>query len=301
MKPVDQILANYSSQSRSVLANLSRILNHGTLGGTGKAVILPVDQGFEHGPSKSFSVNPSAYDPIYHAELAIASGCNAYAAPLGFIESISKDYAKKLPLILKMNNSDSLYKNNKSPIPALTSSVETALKLGCVGIGMTIYPASAERKKQYEEVAQAIELAKKLGLVAVLWSYPRGEGISKEGETAVDVISYAAHIACQLGAHIIKVKPPTSHVEKEVELFKNIPIQTLSERVGHVVQSAFNGRRIVIFSGGAKKDEASLLQEIRDLKKGGAFGSIVGRNSFQRPRPGAIALLQKIMAIYKNG
>ena len=300
MNPVEKILQNYKSQPRKVRKNLSRILNHGTLSGTGKAVILPVDQGFEHGPSKSFAINPPAYDPTYHARLAIESGCNAYAAPLGFMESISYDYAKKLPLILKMNNSDSLYKNDKAPSPAMTSSVATALKLGCVGIGFTIYPASASRKQQYEEIARATEQAKKEGLVVVIWSYPRGEGISKEGETAVDVVAYAAHIACQLGAHIVKVKPPTDYVEKETDLFQKISIQTLSDRVRHVIQSAFNGRRIVIFSGGAKKEEEEILKEVQELKNGGAFGSIVGRNAFQRPQKEAVALLNKIMDIYKS-
>ncbi len=298
--PVKKILQNYLSQSAGVRANLYRILNHGVLAGTGKAVILPVDQGFEHGPSKSFAVNPEAYDPFYHAKLAIESGCNAFAAPLGFIESVAHDYAGALPLILKINNSDSLYKDEKAPIPALTSSVSTALKLGCVGIGLTIYPASSRRKQQYEEIAEAIEYAKDVGLVVVIWSYPRGEGISQEGQTALDVVAYAAHIACQLGAHIVKVKPPTSHVEKETSIIKNIPTKTLSDRVAHVIQSAFNGRRIVIFSGGAKKNESELLTEVEELKQGGAFGSIVGRNAFQRPKKEAIVLLQKIMNIYKK-
>ena len=300
MTPVEKILQNYRSQSAGVRANLYRILQHGTLSGTGKAVILPVDQGFEHGPSKSFAINPQAYDPSYHVQLAIKSGCNAFAAPLGFIESVAHDYAGSIPLILKINNSDSLYKNEGAPIPALTSSVNTALKLGCAGIGLTIYPSSAARREQYEEIAEAIEYAKDVGLAAVLWSYPRGEGISKAGETAVDVVAYAAHIACQLGAHIIKVKPPSSYIEKEKPIFENIPIKTLSDRVAHVVQSSFNGQRILIFSGGAKKDEKELLEEVLELKKGGAFGSIVGRNIFQRPQKEALMLLQKIMDIYKN-
>ena len=299
MDPIKQILNHYQSQSPKIQAQLKRLLNHGTLAGTGKLVILPVDQGFEHGPSKSFAVNPPAYDPEYHAQLAIESGCSAFAAPLGFIEANHK-YVNKIPMILKINNSDSLYKDDQAPIPAITSSVAQAVKLGCVGIGFTIYPGSAERKKQYEELAQAAHQAKEAGLLVVVWSYPRGAGLSKEGETALDVVAYAAHIACQLGAHIVKVKPPTEHIEKEKKIFEHLSVHSLTERTKYIIQSAFNGKRIVIFSGGAKKDTKDILEEVTQLKKGGAFGSIVGRNAFQRPKDQALSLLQSIMGIYKS-
>jgi len=297
MDPTKQILGYY--QSPKIQAQLKRLLNHGTLSGTGKLVILPVDQGFEHGPSKSFAVNPPAYDPEYHVQLAIESGCNAFAAPLGFIEANYK-YINKIPMILKINNSDSLYKDDQAPIPALTSCVSQAVKLGCVGVGFTIYPGSAKRKKQYEELAQATHQAKEAGLLVVVWSYPRGAGLSKQGETAVDVVAYATHIACQLGAHIVKVKPPTEHVEKEQKIFEQLPIHSLAERTKYIIQSAFNGKRIVIFSGGAKKDTKDILEEVTQLKKGGAFGSIVGRNAFQRPKDQALSLLKSIMGIYKS-
>ena len=300
MSSTKQILEHYQSQSPKILDQLKRILNHGNLSGTGKLVILPVDQGFEHGPSKSFSSNPPAYDPEYHVQLALESGCSAFAAPLGFIEATAHKYADKIPMILKINNSDSLYKDEKAPLPALTSSIPQAIKLGCAGIGFTIYPGSASRKQQYEECAQAAHLAKEAGLLVVVWSYPRGAGLSQKGETAVDIVAYAAHIACQLGAHIIKVKPPSDFIEKEHKIFEQIPTQTLSQRTSHVIQSAFNGKRIVIFSGGAKKNTADILEEITELKKGGAFGSIVGRNAFQRPKDQALSLLQSIMDIYKS-
>ncbi len=300
MSSTKQVLDHYQSQSPKILAQLKRLLNHGSLSDTGKLVILPVDQGFEHGPSKSFAVNPPAYDPEYHAKLAIESGCSAFAAPLGFIEANHK-YANKIPMILKINNSDSLYKDDQAPIPAITSSIPQALKLGCVGIGFTIYPGSASSKKQYEELAQAAHLAKEAGLLVVVWSYPRGAGISRQGETAVDVVAYAAHIACQLGAHIVKVKPPSDFIEKEHKIFEQLPpMQSLVQRTKHIIQSAFNGKRIVIFSGGAKKDTRDILEEVKELKKGGAFGSIVGRNAFQRPKDQALSLLKSIMDIYKS-
>lgn len=298
---VREILNWYGADNPGVLTNLARMMNHGKLAGTGKLVILPVDQGFEHGPARSFAKNPDGYDPAYHVELAIESGCNAYAAPLGAIEAISRDYAGEIPLILKINNSDTLY-GDKRPISALTSYIDDALRLGCVGIGFTIYPGSGERKMMYEEIAEASRLAKQAGLVVVIWSYARGEQISKEGETAIDVIAYSAHVAAQLGAHIIKVKPPTAHIEQaaaaKVYQEQGIKVSTLADRTRHVVQACFNGKRIVIFSGGEAKGTEEILKEVSELAQGGAFGSIMGRNAFQRPKKEAIQLLHNVMEAF---
>jgi class I fructose-bisphosphate aldolase len=300
---VRQILSWYGSDNPGVQTNLVRLLNSGTLSGTGKLVILPVDQGFEHGPARSFAPNPAGYDPDYHFQLAIDAGCNAYAAPLGFLEAGAAKFAGQIPLILKLNNSDTLAKTDQ-PISAITGSVEDALRLGCAAIGYTIYPGSGHRNRMYEDLRELTLEAKRKGLAVVVWSYPRGAGLSKEGETAVDVAGYAAQIAAQLGAHIIKVKPPKEHIEqpeaKKVFEKHNIPIKTLADRVRHVVQSAFNGRRIVIFSGGESKGTAEVLEEIRGLRDGGAFGSIMGRNAFQRPHDEAVKLLKDVMAIYKD-
>jgi len=298
---VREILSWYGSDNPGTLTNLARIMNHGKLAGTGKMVILPVDQGFEHGPARSFAKNPDGYDPNYHVELAIESGCNAYAAPLGFIEAIARDYAGEIPLILKINNSDTLY-GDKRPISAVTSYIDDALRLGCVGIGFTIYPGSADRKQMYEEIAEASRLAKQAGLVVVIWSYARGEQISKDGETAIDVIAYSAHIASQLGAHIVKVKPPTVHIEQaaaaKVYAEQGIKVATLTDRIRHVVQSCFNGKRIVIFSGGEAKGTEELLKEVQEISQGGGFGSIMGRNAFQRPKKESIALLNSVMEAF---
>jgi class I fructose-bisphosphate aldolase len=300
-KRVQEILSWYSSDNPGTLTNLARILMHGRTGGSGKLVVLPVDQGFEHGPARSFAPNPPGFDPRYHFELAVEAGCNAYAAPLGFLEAGAAEFAGSVPLILKLNNSDSLY-SGTDPCPAVTGSVGDALRLGCSAIGFTIYPGSADRNLMYDQIRDLAEEAKAVGLAVVIWSYPRGSGISKEGETAIDVAAYAAQIAAQLGAHLIKVKPPTEHIEQDaarkVYEKEGIPIATLADRVRHVVQSAFNGRRIVIFSGGAAKDRGGLIDEIRQIAEGGGFGSIVGRNSFQRPKTEAIELLHEIMDIY---
>ncbi|MDE3033583.1 MAG: class I fructose-bisphosphate aldolase [Acidobacteriota bacterium] len=300
---VKEILSWYSSENPGVKANLARMMNHGRLAGTGKFVILPVDQGFEHGPARSFAPNPGGYDPRYHAELAIESGCNAYAAPLGFIEHVASDYAGDIPLILKLNNSDILSKGHE-PCSAITGSVEDALRLGCAAIGYTIYPGSGDRNIQYEALRELILEAKAVGLPSVVWSYPRGAGLTKDGETAVDVAGYAAQIAAQLGAHIIKVKPPKKHLEvkEAAAAFEKaqIPIETLADRVKEVVRSAFGGRRIVIFSGGEAKGTDEVLKEVAELAAGGAFGSIMGRNAFQRPKKEAIELLHAVMDLHKN-
>jgi class I fructose-bisphosphate aldolase len=299
---VKQILSWYGSENPGVKANLARMLNHGTLAGTGKLVILPVDQGFEHGALRSFEPNPDAYDPDYHVQLAIDSGCNAYAAPLGFIEAVADKFAGQIPLILKVNNSDTLAKVD--PCSAITSSVRDAQRLGCGAIGYTIYPGSSLRNTMYEELREIILEAKDAGIASVVWAYPRGAGLSKEGETAVDVAAYAAHISAELGAHIIKIKPPTAHVEqaeakKVIEKY-NVPIKTLADRVRHCVKSAFNGKRIVIFSGGENRDTAGLLEDVKGLADGGAFGSIMGRNAFQRPRAEGLKLLHDVMEIFKK-
>jgi class I fructose-bisphosphate aldolase len=297
---VKQILSWYTSDSPGTLTNLARLMNTGTLAGTGKLVILPVDQGFEHGPARSFGPNPAGYDPDYHAQLAIDSGCNAYAAPLGFLEAVAGKFAGEIPLLLKLNNSDSLAKV-PNPMSAVTASVKDAVRLGCVAVGYTIYPGSGARNEQYEALREIIKEAKEYGLPTVVWAYPRGN-LSKEGETGIDVVAYAAQISAQLGAHIIKVKPPQDHLEqpeaKKAFEKAGIATKTMADRVREVVRSAFNGKRIVIFSGGESKDTPALLEEIRQINAGGGFGSIMGRNAFQRPHGESVKLLKDVMNIF---
>jgi class I fructose-bisphosphate aldolase len=300
---IREILGWYTSENPGVRTNLARMLNHGRLAGSGKMVILPVDQGFEHGPARSFAPNPAGYDPRYHFQLAIEAGCNAYAAPLGFLEAGAADFAGEIPLILKCNNHDVL-NDERDPISAVTSGVDDALRLGCVAVGFTIYPGSAERTEMYQQLRDLTLEAKAAGLAVVVWSYPRGSSLSKEGETAIDVVTYAAQIAAQLGAHIIKVKLPSAKVElaeaQKVYQKYEIPVSTLSDRVHHVIQSAFDGRRIVIFSGGAAAADEQVFNEARAIRDGGGFGSIIGRNSFQRKKEDAIKFLDTIMGIYEG-
>jgi class I fructose-bisphosphate aldolase len=296
---VKAILDKYEATSSAVKANLYRILMQGHLGGTGKLVILPVDQGFEHGPARSFAINPPAYDPHYHYQLAIDAGLSAYAAPLGMLEAGADTFAGQIPTILKVNSSNSWATTIDQ---AVTGSVSDALRLGCAAIGFTIYPGGDNVFEQMEEIRELSEEAKSVGIATVIWSYPRGPNLSKDAELALDVGAYAAHMAALLGAHIIKVKLPTAHVEQKdaQKAYEGTDWSKQSDRVKHVVQSSFAGRRIVVFSGGAAKGSDAVYQDARDIRDGGGNGSIIGRNTFQRPRAEALEMLAKIVSIYKN-
>ena len=297
---ISKIIKNYESDNEITLENLAKLLNFGRLGGTGRLIIYPVDQGFEHGPDRSFSINPEAYDPHYHISFAIDAGMSAFAAPLGMIESGASTFAKNIPFILKCNSSNSLT-NIKDQ--AMTGNVQDALRLNCIGVGFTIYPGSEFNFRLIEEACTLFREAKKAGLITVLWSYARGS-LSKKGETAINIISYAAHMACLCGAHIVKVKLPTSYLEedptKDVFIKNNIKIDSAVDRVKIIKRSCFNGRRIVVFSGGESKNDSDLLKEVQAIKEGGGNGSIVGRNCFQRPRNKALELINNMINIYEN-
>ncbi len=301
---VKKLLGNYESDNPGVKANLARILMAGRLGGTGKMVILPVDQGFEHGPTRSFAPNPPAYDPHYLYQLAVDAGLNAYAAPLPSLEAGADSFAGQIPLILKMNSANTLFRDKQGPDQAVTASVRDALRIGANAIGFTVYPGSDKMYDQFEEIRELRQEALGYGLPTVIWSYPRGGTLSKDGETALDVDAYAAHLACLLGAHIVKVKLPTDYLEqdeaKKVYEKQGIPRATMAERVAHIVQACFNGRRLVVFSGGAQKGEDAIYEDARAIYEGGGNGSIIGRNSFQRPRDEALALFDRLVRIFKG-
>ncbi|MBK5933424.1 fructose-bisphosphate aldolase [Rhodovulum imhoffii] len=307
MKPtriVQKILSGYEADTPGVKGNLCRMLMNGKLGGTGKMIILPVDQGFEHGPARSFAPNPPAYDPHYHYQLAIDAGLNAYAAPLGMLEAGADTFAGQIPTILKANSANALIPAEAAKDQAITASVDDALRLGCSAIGFTIYPGSSAGLEMFEEISAMREEAAAKGVATVIWSYPRGEALTKDGETAIDIAAYAAQIAALLGAHVIKIKLSTDHLElpeaKKVYENRQIDIASQAARVHHCMQAAFNGRRIVVFSGGAKKGENSVYDDARAILDGGGNGSIIGRNTFQRPREEALAMLDKLVDIYKG-
>jgi class I fructose-bisphosphate aldolase len=301
---VDKILSWYESDNPGVKTNLARLFYQGKLGGTGKLIILPVDQGFEHGPDRCFVVNPAAYNPHYHFQLAIDAGLSAFASPLGMLEAGAATFAGKIPLILKVNSSNLLFPKEGPKTQAVTATVQDALRLGCVAVGLTIYPGSIESYDMFEVAREFIGEAKEVGLPTVIWSYPRGEDLSKDGETAIDVATYATQMAALLGAHIIKVKLPTAFVEAPdvAEIYRKgqVKIDTLPDRIKLVLKAALGGRRIVIFSGGGKKSDGEILDEVKAIKEAGGNGSIIGRNSFQRSREDALKLLGEMVEIYKN-
>jgi fructose-bisphosphate aldolase, class I len=303
-RAVSQILKNYEGETPGVKANLNRILMTGKLGGTGKMVILPVDQGFEHGPARSFAPNPDAYDPHYHYKLAIDAGLNAYAAPLGMLEAGADTFAGQIPTILKVNSANSLMPDEQPKTQAITGSVDDALRLGASAIGFTIYPGSSAGLGMFEEIAEMRREAAAVGIATVIWSYPRGEALDKDGETAIDIAAYAAQIAALLGAHIIKIKLSTDHLwlkeAKSVYQDEAIDIATQAARVKNCVDSAFAGRRIMVFSGGSKKGADAIYDDARAIRDGGGNGSIIGRNSFQRSRADALNMLGKIVDIYRG-
>lgn len=300
-KPVKKILSYYEGETPAVKLNLARFLCSGRLKGTGKMIILPVDQGFEHGPDRSFCANEAAYDPHYHYQLAVEAGLNAYAAPLGMLEAGVDTYLGQIPTILKMNSANSLVSENLAPDQAVTATVQDALRLGCSGIGFTIYPGSDHTYGMYNEIRELSREARSHGLSVIIWSYPRGN-MSKEGETGIDVVSYGAHMAALLGAHIIKVKLPTSHVEtplcNEAYTTNGVSLKELEQRVAHIVKCCFNGRRLVVFSGGASKADQDVCADAKAIYTGGGHGSIIGRNCFQRPKEEALGLLDKLVNIY---
>ncbi|MGE0251409.1 MAG: class I fructose-bisphosphate aldolase [Dongiaceae bacterium] len=302
---VKKIIDNYESDNKRVKANLAKLFMTGRLGGTGQLIILPVDQGFEHGPARSFAKNPLAYDPHYFYQLGIDAGLSAYAAPLGALEAGACTFKGRIPLILKINSNNSLQRKigDAGYDQAVTASVKDAVRLGCSAIGFTLYQGSDSFNAQLEELRDLRREAAEEGLATIVWCYARGN-MSKEGELGIDTITYGAHMACLAGAHIIKVKLPSAHVEKEeakkVYTEQKIPLGTLAERVRHVVQCCFNGRRPVVFSGGETKTLEDVYTEARAIRDGGGNGSIIGRNSFQRPRDEALKMFDTMVDIFKD-
>lgn len=300
MGRVEQILSYYEGSPAGVLKNLRHLMMHGRLGGSGRMVILPIDQGFEHGPGLAFSVQPDAYNPLHHFERAIALGLNAYAAPLGSLELGSTRYAGRIPTILKLNSNNRLVHGGTAPYPAWTSSVEDALRLGCTAVGMTIYPGSDASPDMFSDVSEIIAEARAYGLPSIVWAYPRGGDLSHENVTALDVVAYGAHMAALLGAHIIKVKLPSGHIAYDAAAYKHVVRSAMSDRVRHIMQCAFDGQRIVLFSGGETKDDADVLSDVQAIAEGGGCGSMMARNLFQRSMQESQNLIDQIMTIYSG-
>jgi class I fructose-bisphosphate aldolase len=282
--------------------NLSKILNYGRIGGTGKLMILPIDQILEHGPGLAFEPNPVMYDPLEQAQFAVDGGFNAFAAPLGSLERGYEILARhKVPTILKVNSHTLMIPDSENPKPSVLSWIDDAIRLGCSAVGFTLYPGSLHSNEMEQQARALIADARKAGLITILWIYPRGEGLIKGKERAVDVIAYGVALGVSLGSQIIKVKLPVDGYgiasNQEMDIYDKVSTNTLTDRIKLVMKAAYNGHRIVIHSGGDFTDNETLQDEIKSIKDGGAFGSIMGRNAFQRPREEALSLIKDLQDI----
>lgn len=300
---VEEILSWYKHTNTSEQQdNLAKILNYGRIGGTGKLMILPIDQILEHGPGRAFESNPVMYDPLELAQFAVDGGFNAFAAPLGSLERGYEVLAKhNVPTILKVNSHTLMIPDNDNPKPSIHSWVDDAVRLGCSAVGFTLYPGSLHSNEMEQQAKALIADARKAGLITILWVYPRGEGLIKGQERAVDVIAYGVALGVSLGAQIIKVKLPLDGYgiasNQEMGIYDQVPTQTLTDRIKLVMKAAYNGHRIVIHSGGDFANAETLENEMRSIREGGAFGSIMGRNAFQRPKVQALDLISDLQDI----
>ena len=299
---IQKIINHYSSDIPAVRQNLYKILTHGALRHTGKIVMYSIDQGFEIGPDQVFGEFPHGFDPFFHFKLACGGRLNALAAPLGILEASVDQFLGKIPLVLKLNsNNNMMPQDSAKRYQAITASVDDAVRLGCTGIGFTIYPGSEDSYSMYEEVAEIAKEAKSKGLVVIIWSYPKSPDMQKIDEICIDLTGYAIHIASLLGAHIIKAKLPSDKIWNKnlIKQFQHVDLTSLENRIRHVLRCAFAKKRIVLFSGGEKTSDEDFLSSIHAIQNSGGFGSVIGRNFFQRSFADGLSLIENVVNIYK--
>ena len=279
------------------LARLKRLLyQHGPGGGT--LLVLPIDQGLEHGPVDFFS-NPDALDPQYQYDLASEGKFSAIALHIGLAEKYFHEYAGDVPLILKLNGKTTIPGDAQAFSP-LTGTVEDAVRLGAEAVGYTIYVGSPAQDRDFLQFLEVRKEAQRLGMPLIVWAYPRGEAVAKKGgKESLYAIDYAARVAHELGADVVKLNYPVPSA-KDSE--SPAPYNTLrlppSEAFRKVVQSA--GRSLVLVSGGEKVEDAELLQKVRSSMDAGATGIIFGRNLWQRPKAEALRLTRELHAIFRE-
>ncbi len=276
---------------------LKRLLyDHGPGGGT--LLVLPIDQGLEHGPVDFFE-NPEALDPQYQYELAREGRFSAIALHIGLAEKYFHEYAGDVPLILKLNGKTAIPSDAASFSP-LTGTVEDAVRLGADAIGYTIYVGSPSQDRDFRQFVDVRAAAERLGMPVVVWAYPRGEAVSKKGgKESLYAIDYAARVALELGADIVKVNyPVASAKDAESPPPYNALHLSPTEAFRKVVESA--GRSLVLVSGGEKVGDEELLTKVRSSMDAGATGIIFGRNLWQRPRAEALRLTRELHAIFRE-
>jgi len=306
---IDRVTSK-TDRGPAVLRNLQSLYDHGRLAGTGYVSILPVDQGIEHAAGASFAPNPIYFDPANICELAIEGGCNGVASTLGVLGAVARQYAHKIPFILKFNHNELLTTPNKYD-QTMFASIEQAFEMGCVGVGATIYWGSDESNRQLQEVSAAFERAHELGMFTVLWCYLRNSAFKVDGvdyHASADLTGQANHLGVTLEADIIKQKLPTNnggylaikagktHDKVYSELTTDHPI----DLTRYQVVNNYMGRMGLINSGGASGShdlqDATATAVIN--KRAGGTGLISGRKAFQKPMNDGVALLNAIQDVY---
>jgi len=299
-----------SDRNIQVLRNLQRIIGHGRLGGSGYLSVLPVDQGIEHSGGSAFAPNPDYFDPENIVRLAIEGGCNAVASTLGVLGSVARQYAHKIPFIVKINHNELLtYPNQHNQI--LFAGVQQAWDLGASAVGATIYYGSEESDRQIQEITGAFRHAHELGMACVLWCYLRNSAFKKDGvdyHLSADLTGQANHLGVTIEADIIKQKQAENnggytaldfgktHKKVYSELTTDHPV----DLTRYQVVNCYMGRAGLINSGGAS-GENDLAQAVRTAvinKRAGGMGLISGRKAFQRPMKEGVALLHAIQDVY---
>ena len=306
---IDRVVAR-KNRKPGVLRNLSSLYNHGRLAGTGYLSLLPVDQGVEHSAGASFAPNPAFFDPENIIKLAIEGGCNAVASTLGVLNSIARDYAHKIPFIVKINHNELLsYPNIYDQ--TLFASVNQAFDMGAAAVGATIYYGSAESRRQIQEISEAFEHAHELGMVTVLWAYLRNNAFKKDGKdyhVAADLTGQANHLAATIDADIIKQKQAQNNGgftainfgKTHSGVYDKLTSEHPVDLVRYQVANCYMGRVGMINSGGASGDD-DLHQAVRTAvinKRAGGMGLISGRKAFQKPMDDGIRLLNAIQDVY---
>jgi len=301
----------YSDRKPTVLRNLASLYNHGRLTGTGYLSILPVDQGIEHSGGASFAPNPIYFDPANIVKLAVEGGCNGVATTLGVLGAVARQYAHRIPMILKFNHNELLtYPNTFDQV--MFASIEQAFDLGCVGVGATIYWGAPESDRQLQEVSAAFEKAHELGMFTVLWCYLRNPAFKHDGvdyADSSDLTGQANHLGVTLQADIVKQKQATknggykaipklgkTHEKVYTELTTDHPIDLCR----YQVVNCYMGRIGLINSGGASgsNDLQQACSTAVVNKRAGGCGLISGRKAFQKPMADGVKILNTIQDVY---
>lgn len=300
-----------SNRNNQTLKSLQGMLNNGRLAGSGYVSILPVDQGIEHSAGASFSPNPIYFDPENIVKLAIEAGCNAVCSTYGVLGSISRKYAHKIPMMVKLNHNEFLSYPNKFD-QVMFGQVKSAWNMGATSVGATVYWGSAESTRQLQEVADAFELAHELGMATVLWCYVRNSGFKIEGvdySTAADFTGQANHLGVTIQADIIKQKLPTNnggylatkHGKTSPLVYDKLTTEHPIDLTRYQVANCYMGRVGLINSGGESKGATDLAEAVTTAvvnKRAGGMGLISGRKAFQKPMKDGIELLNSIQDVY---